>query len=170
MKLRPLHDRVIVKRLEQETKFYADELERTRVRAIAAGWLVTPDLGFNPGKYLKEGELFAEVEDHGFARGEIAVPETDIGEVQIGDDVRLKAWAWSETEKLGRVVAIAPNAEEREYGKVVRVMTEVPNDDQSLRPEMTGYSKITGSEMPVWRAYSRMLARFFVIEVWSWIP
>ncbi len=104
------------------------------------------------------------------ARAEIDVPESDIGQVQIGDTVRLKAWAYSDFELPGAVVAIAPIAEEREYGLVVRVMTNISNEDGLLKPKMTGYGKIHGSSMPVWEAYSRMIMRFFRIEIWSWIP
>ena len=70
----------------------------------------------------------------------------------------------------GSVVSVAPSAEQREYGLVVRVMTDIPNDDGFLKSQMTGYAKITGRDMPVWEAFSRMLVRYFKIEMWSWIP
>jgi putative peptide zinc metalloprotease protein len=35
---------------------------------------------------------------------------------------------------------------------------------------MTGYAKIGGTTMPVWKAFSLALRRFFNVQVWSWIP
>jgi multidrug resistance efflux pump len=159
-----------VARLTEERRFREDEFERTQLRATATGRIVTKNLQLQKGNYLNVGDLLAEIEDHRVARAEIDVPESDIGQVQIGDTVRLKAWAYSDFELPGNVVAIAPIAEEREYGLVVRVMTNIPNDDGLLKPKMTGYGKIHGSSMPVWEAYSRMIMRFFRIEIWSWIP
>jgi putative peptide zinc metalloprotease protein len=35
---------------------------------------------------------------------------------------------------------------------------------------MTGYAKIGGTTMPVWKAFTLTLVRFFNVQVWSWIP
>jgi multidrug efflux pump subunit AcrA (membrane-fusion protein) len=162
--------RAEVKSLTEEVKFREGELERTFLRADKSGTVVTQKLRYLKGKYLKEGDLFAEIEDHAVARSDIDVPETDVPEVRLGSTVRLKSWALSEDPRTGTVVAIAPLAEDRGYGRVVRVSTDIPNADGLLRPGMTGYAKIEGPEMPLWRAYTRMFMRFFLVEVWSWIP
>jgi putative peptide zinc metalloprotease protein len=52
----------------------------------------------------------------------------------------------------------------------VRVNADIPNDEGELKSGMTGYAKIAGGEMPVWRAYLSLFVRFFDVEVWSWIP
>jgi len=71
---------------------------------------------------------------------------------------------------VGTVAGIAPNAEVSEYGRVVRVQMEIENADGRLRPEMTGHAKVEGDTQPAGLAFTRGLARFFMIEVWSWIP
>lgn len=159
-----------VRALTREYEYRQDELERTRIRAPAAGRIVTPNLQLQRGKYLPVGGLFAELEDNRVVRAEIDVPETDIDEVRVGDKVRLKPWGYSDTILLGRVASIAPTAEVKSYGRVVRVKSDIPNPDGMLKSEMTGYAKIEGSEMPVWEAYTRLFVRFFRIEFWSWIP
>lgn len=159
-----------VRALEGELKFRRAEVERSRIIAPVAGRVVTKDLHFNLGKYLPIGALFLEIEDIRLAQVAVDVPETDIAEVQIGDRVRVKAWGASETERIGEVVEIAPVAEPREFGEIVRVTTQVPNADGFLKSGMTGYAKIEGSEMPVWQAFTRLFVRFFRIEFWSWIP
>jgi multidrug resistance efflux pump len=159
-----------VRALEGELKYRRAQVERSRIVAPVAGRIVTKNLRFNLGKYLPVGALFTEIEDMRVAQVELEVPESDIAEVRVGSRVRLKAWGASETERLGKVVEIAPVAEPREFGEIVRVTTEVPNEDGFLKSGMTGYGKIEGSEMPVWEAFTRLFVRFFRIEFWSWIP
>ena len=159
-----------VRRLEEQYRYLQDQVARTRLQAPVSGRVVTADLNLKLGTYLQVGGLFAELEDSRVAQAEILVPETDISEVQLGSRVRLKPWGYSDREIIGKVVAIAPVAEKMNYGLVVRVKTEVPNDGGILKSEMTGYAKIEGSEMPVWEAFTRIFVRFFRVEVWSWIP
>ena len=159
-----------VRRLEEQYAYLQDQVERTRLRAPASGRVVTPDLNLKLGSYLEVGGLFTELEDTRVAQAEILVPESDIDQVQLGDRVRLKPWGYSEDEITGKVIEIAPIAEKIDYGLVVRVKTEVPNESGLLKSATTGYGKIEGSEMPVWEAFTRPIVRFFRVEVWSWIP
>lgn len=159
-----------VAQYREQVAFLESQIERTEVRATMAGRIVTPNIELQHGMYLTTGSLFAVIERSQVAQAEILVPETDIAEVQLGDSVRLKPWGNSDAETLGEVISISPTAEKTPYGPVVRVKTQVDNADGFLRPEMTGYAKIDGSEMPVWEAYTRLFVRFFNIELWSWIP
>jgi multidrug resistance efflux pump len=159
-----------VAKLQQQVAYLETQIERTVVRATMAGRVVTPNIELQRGMYLTVGTLFATIERSQMAQAEILVPETDMGEIQIGDSVRLKPWGDSAMEILGEVVAIAPTAEKTAYGPIVRVKTEIDNTAGFLRSDMTGYAKIAGSDMPVWEAYTRLFVRFFNIEVWSWIP
>jgi len=162
--------RAQVAALEHELEFRRAQLERTRIVAPVAGQVVTPNPELQHGRFLAVGETFAEIEDSRTARVEVMVPETDISFIRNAHRVRLKAWAFSDRIVTGEVVSVAPAAEQREYGLVVRVKTEVPNVDGFLKSQMSGYAKIEGAEMPVWEAFTRMFVRFFRIEIWSWIP
>ena len=122
------------------------------------------------GAYLPEGGLFAELEDNRVVFAEIEVPETEIEEVTIGAEVELKLWSDSATSITGIVARIAPKAEERDFGKVLRVTVRVPNEDGKLASGMTGYAKVAAEERPVWEAFSRVIVRFFQVELWSWLP
>jgi multidrug resistance efflux pump len=161
--------RAEVARLQNEYEFQTAQLERTRLTAPTEGQIVTPNIDLKVGTYLEDGGLFAELENNRVARVQVDVPETDIGVVEKGDEVWVRALGLEDTLR-GNVVAIAPSAEERDYGFVVRVTIDVPNPDQQLKSNMTGYAKVAGEEMYVWQAFSRMLVRFFRIEMWSWIP
>ena len=162
--------RAEVQRLEHLLDFRRAELERTRIRALQAGQIVTPRVALKLGAYLPVGGLFSELEDNRVARAEIEVPKADIEDVRVGAQVRIKAWSGNGGLIIGQVVSKSPKAEERPFGKIVRVTIEIPNADGRLRTSMTGYGKIQVGEQPVWKAFSRTLVRFFAIEMWSWLP
>lgn len=159
-----------VDRLKIELAFRQDELERTAIRAPMDGRVVTPNLDLLRGRFLRTGETLIEIERVEVIKASIAVPEADIGLIKVGATVRLKAWGDSDREITGVVESVGSAAEEQTTGSVVRVLASFDNSDGLLRSNMTGYAKIEGGEMTVWRAYLRSLTRFFQIEVWSWIP
>ena len=74
-------------------------------------------------------------------------------------DPQVKVVTLTVTEK-----AVDPNT------GTVFLRAEVPNPDQELRTGMTGYTKIEGSSMPVWKAFTLAVQRFVTVQVWSWIP
>ncbi len=137
--------------------------------------------------------MFAVVEDANKIIAELEVPEEDVAEVRIGSKVTLRPWGHPTRAFKGKVVAIAPVAFEKsrervertlserewlygrdptfkEKGRVVRVLSELPNEDGFLKTDMTGYAKIDCDNKPVIVAFTRWLVRFTMIEVWSWIP
>ena len=62
-------------------------------------------------------------------RIQIAVPESDIGEVKIGAKVSLRLWAYPNREFAAEVSAIQPAAAEEETtaGKMVTVTSQMDN-------------------------------------------
>ncbi|KUJ80070.1 HlyD family efflux transporter periplasmic adaptor subunit [Ruegeria profundi] len=159
-----------VNRLQSELAFNETKLGYTKIVAPVAGRVVFQSEEPVPGQFLETGDLLMEIEDHTVARAEIKVPEADVSLIEVGEKVRLKAWAMPDEEREGVVSAIAPVAETEEFGQVVRIKTFMSNENGLFRPGMTGYAKIDGEEMRVWEAYSRLLVRFFLIEIWGWIP
>jgi hypothetical protein len=79
----------------------------------------------------------------------------------------MRPWSERHREIVGRVIELAPTALDKMDNSVVRVKASVPNAESLLRPAMTGYAKISGRDMTVWKAY---LIRFFTVELWSWVP
>lgn len=156
---------------EQANLRYAEQqFENTKLRAPISGRVVSGTLRYAVGEYLKKGEFFATIENTTTVDAEIRVPEVDIGEIHLGSTVRFKAWAFPNRIFEGSVVSIAPNAESSDTGRVVRVVTRIDNPDEALKSELTGYAKVRGSTQPAALAFTRMLRRFFTLELWSWIP
>lgn len=145
-------------------------LDKVRLVAPISGRVITPRPDFMVGKYLDEGDLFVQIEDITKARVEIEIPESDIGLVEVGKKVRLRPWAGQGQEIHGQVEAIAPIAEIREFGNVVRITALVDNEREILKSSMTGFGKVSTVEMCVNEAFTRMLVRFALIEMWSWLP
>jgi multidrug resistance efflux pump len=163
--------RASVRLAAAQVRYAEEQLERTRIRAPAAGTIVTPNPQLTKGKYLKEGDLFVQIQDRGVARVEVQVPESDIREIEVGSRVRAKAWGYEHTTWSGKVILIASDAQPNQaLGNIVRVVADIPNPDGQLRPHMSGYAKVRTAEMPVWESFTRALARFVLVEMWSWIP
>ena len=182
-----------VRRVEAELALAKKDLELCTLVSPCEGRVITAFPSQAVRQYLEVGNLFGVVEDSRTYIAEIEVPEEDIEEVKIGARVKLKSWAYPSKTFKGKVLAIAPATyeksrhrierllSEKEWnftqkelinpeGKVVRVISEFSNPDGLLKTDMTGYAKIQGSWKPVGIAFTRWLVRFFLVEVWSWIP
>jgi len=157
-------------RLEEKQRFQQMDLEMTKLSMPLDGYLVTRNLKDMEGKYLDKGDMFAVVEQSGSVRVDIKVPETDISDVKDGATVRLKVWSYPDRIFQGKVSEIDRVVSEDPFGKVVVVSATIPNADGLLQTGMTGFGKVDGGTKFVIVAFSRMLVRFFLVELWSWIP
>jgi multidrug resistance efflux pump len=165
--------RAEVDRTQRELDYLRSARERTQIHSPTEGRLATARLQQKIGNFLKEGDLFSVVEDTRVIQAEILVPETDVGDVRVGASVTLKVWAYPDNAFEGLVTSIAPVVEEdpnSPFVRVVRVSTETSNADGRLKSQMTGFAKIDAGDKPVAVAFTRALARFFAIEIWSWLP
>jgi multidrug efflux pump subunit AcrA (membrane-fusion protein) len=162
--------RADVERLTRKLAFARDQLADTTVRAPTPGRVMTPNVNLLTGTYLHRGAELLTLEDTHTLQAEISLPEADVGLVKVGDNVRLRPWANEDREIAGKVTNIAPAAQTKSYGTIVRVGASIPNPEDSLRPAMTGYAKIDGEDMRVWEAFLRRTIRIVRVEFWSWIP
>ena len=156
--------------LKKEIVFYNEQLRRTAMISPISGEITTKDLDYLPGSYLKHGTTFAEVEDTRTVRIQIAVPESDIGEVKIGAKVSLRLWAYPNREFVAEVSAIQPASEETTAGKMITVTSQMENPEGILKSGLTGQAKISGEETIVAIAFTKAIVRFVRVELWSWLP
>ena len=154
----------------EDLKFAELKLEQTYIRATVSGQIVSTMADVPIGTYLPEGGLFAELEDNRIVVAMIEVPETSIEDVNLDAKVEMRLWSDTGTSVYGTVKRLAPRAEERDFGRVVRVNVEVPNPDGKLNGNMTGQAKIDAGVYPAWVVFTRLIVRFFDVEVWSWVP
>ncbi len=163
-----------IKSQEAIVEHFRGNVERTAILSPISGYVTTPDIEHHEGLYLQPGQrdLVATIENTKVLVAGIDVPEEDISGVSIGSEVTLYTWSYPGREFQGKVTAIAPVASDDNPQKrsVVRVRTEIPNPDGTLKPKMTGYAKITIEHRPVWDVLFRPFLRWLRIEVWSWLP
>lgn len=162
--------KALVRDLETKLKYYQENISLSELTSPIVGQIVTPYLETKVGKVLENGDLFAVLQDTRTIQAEIHIPEADIGEVSLGARVKVKLWAYPVKYFYGKVVYVAPVAENTPEGKIVRVLSEFENRDNIFKPDMTGEAKIKGNWKPIIIAFTRWLVRFFMVEVWSWFP
>ncbi len=162
--------RADVERLTRKLAYARDQLGDTTIRAPKDGRVMTPNVHLLTGIWLRRGTELLILADTRTLEAQIDVPEADIGGVKVGDKVRLRPWSNEDREIGGTVTEIAPAAQARPYGTIVRVRASIPNEEANLRPAMTGYAKIDGDDMRVWEAFLGKIVRIVRVEMWSWIP
>lgn len=158
-------------RLEVQQQYLEEQLGRVRVVSPIAGVVTTPKVEEKVGQHVKKGDLIAEVYELTTVTAEIAVPEKEIADVEVGQEVVLKARAYPERTFHGKVVAIAPTAvkeEEGGRGRTVLVTTRLENASLLLKPEMTGNAKVFSGKRRLADLLTRRLARYLRVEFWSW--
>ena len=155
---------------QSQLQYHLQQLQYTRIRAPIGGTVVSGTLMFAVGDYLERGAQIAQIEDQGKLQVQAQLPETSIGEIKLGDPACAKPWGDPFTCYPARVTRIAPAAQNTSDGRVIRVMLELDDTAGPLRPEMTGYAKVHAATYPLIVAFTRPVVRFFLVEVWSWLP
>jgi multidrug resistance efflux pump len=159
-----------IARLEVRRRHLEAQLEQVRITSPIAGIVTTPRVEEKLGKYVERGELIAEVHELERVRAEISVPEKEIADVRLGQEVTLKARAFPGRTFAGSVTSIAPAASHsEEYGDSrITVATQLENPGLLLKPQMTGSAKIHCGQLRAIALLSRRLVRFLRVEFWSW--
>lgn len=160
-----------ITRLQAHQHYLEEQLKLLQVHSPIDGIVTTHKLKDKIGQAVKKGDLIAEVHEMRTVLVEIAVPEKEIADVQVGARVVLKARAHPQARFEGKVAAIAPVASQPENwrtDRTVRVTTRLDNATLLLKPEMTGHAKIYCGERRVIDLVTRRLVRFLKVEFWSW--
>jgi multidrug efflux pump subunit AcrA (membrane-fusion protein) len=142
-----------------------------RVVSPHAGVITTPRMKEKIGQLVSKGDLIAEVHDLTIIDAEIVVPEQEIADVQVGQRVVLKVWAYPAESFEGTVTAIAPVAlkpDEALDQKIIRVITKIDNAPLLLKSQMSGNAKIYAGTRSIAELMTRRLVRYLRVEFWSW--
>ena len=160
-----------IRRLTAHECYLQDQLKSLLVTSPIAGVITTHKLSEKIGENLKKGDLIAGVHALKTVMVEIAVPEKEIADVQVGHKVVLKAQAHSHTTFEGRVIAIAPIVTKQtdwQPERTVLVTTRLDNAAGLLKPEMTGNAKIYCGKQRAIDLLTRRIVRYLRVEFWSW--
>src|SRR5262249_15609159 len=86
------------------------ELERTTIRAPAAGTVTTAKPEFLTGTWFNAGDEFLRIDDTRVVEVDIGIPQGDIALVKVGAKVWLRPWSEGDREIVGEVTEVAPTA------------------------------------------------------------
>ena len=177
-----------VKGLQIQRDNFKEQLRFINVLSPSTGIVATPSIQLKQMTHqlVKKGDLIAKVYDMQTMTVEIAVPEKEIGDVEVGQKVLLRALAYpgrvfngtatfistsvqgdsnsGEQTPLGTIAASTAAAEKR----TVLVMTQIENPSLLLKPEMTGQAKILCGRRRAVDLITRRLAHSVKVEFWSW--
>lgn len=160
-----------IRRLEAQQRYLEEQVSFLKVTSPIDGIVVTHKLKDRLGEAVRKGDLIAKVHELKTVSVEIAVPESEIGDVKIGQPVVVKARAYPDRTFRGSVAIIAPVATKPEgphAERVVLVTTRFDNPDFLLKPDMTGNAKISCGERRIINLMARRFLRFVKVEFWSW--
>jgi HlyD family secretion protein len=160
-----------IRSLEARERHLQKQLQSLLIVSPISGVVTTHKLKEKVGENLKKGDLFAEVYELKTVMVEIAVPEKEIGDVKVGQEVALKARAYPGNTFEGKVKSIAPvvtKPSEWELQRTVIVITELDNSHGLLKPEMTGNARIYCGQRRMLDLLTRRLVRYLRVEFWSW--
>jgi multidrug resistance efflux pump len=159
------------RRWEVHRNYLEEQLRRINILSPISGVVTTPKLKERVGEHVNKGDLVAKVFDVSTVTAEIAVPEVEISDVRVGQEVELRARSFSQRTFHGTLASIAPTASASQGalpGKTVLVTTKLLNPSVLLKPEMTGTAKIVCGRARLVSLLTRRLRRALRVEFWSW--
>ncbi|MEO8190031.1 MAG: GAF domain-containing protein [Acidobacteriota bacterium] len=147
-----------------------ERFDATRLRAPAAGVIVTPRLEERIGQNLPRGAEFCVIADVGTVTVEIAVPEEDSSLLKAGQRVDVKLNPYPTRTFRGEISRVG--ARIREEGKERFVVAELtlPNPDGSLKTGMLGRGKISAGDRRIATLLLRKPSRWLYAKLWPLLP
>jgi putative peptide zinc metalloprotease protein len=159
-----------VQRLEDQIRILNEELAKTEVRAPIEGIVTTPFVERKVNSNLEAGDELCKIVDVSRVTIEMQVPEKEMADVQSGNPVSMKFRSFPSLDPQGRVDFIAPIAQTINGQQMVVVRSELPNDDATLKPDMTGVAWIDCGERRIITIMTRRLVRWVRTEFWNLWP
>jgi biotin carboxyl carrier protein len=147
-----------------------DRLERTSLRAPAAGVIVTPRIEERVGQFLPRGSELCVVADVHSVTAEVAVAETDISLIRADQRVQLKLNPYPTRLFRGTVTRVGARVREEEKKRFVIAEVRVEGPSGELKTGMMGRAKIATVKRPLIAAIFRKPVRYFWAKVWPLLP
>jgi multidrug resistance efflux pump len=160
-----------IARLQAQNRFLEKQLALLNITSPCAGVVTTVKLREKVGQLVEKGDLIACVHQLDKVIAEVPVPEKEIADVSLGQEVVVKLRAFPNQTFIGQVASIAAAAksgEGWELQKTILVTLELDNTSGELKPEMTGHAKIQCGERRIIDIVTRRFVRYFRVEFWSW--
>jgi multidrug efflux pump subunit AcrA (membrane-fusion protein) len=160
-----------IARLDVQWRYLDEQLGRVKVVSPISGVVTTHKLKEKIGQHVNRGDLIAKVFEVKTVTAEIDIPEKEVADIKVGQSVLVKARAYPERSFHGKVSAVAPTASKEDLqgaGRTILVTTQLDNDSQLLKPEMTGNAKVYCGKRVIFNLLTRRFSRYVRVEFWSW--
>jgi len=153
-------------RLRVARELFEYRKDRSVLRAPIDGIILTPSMEQLGEVFLEQGDQICEIADRTRMETEIAVPEKEVGEVKLGQKVKIKAKGFPSKSFYGVVAAIGQKADPGDKQNYVTVRSYIANPDGILKPGMTGKAKIYCKRSSPLRIFFRRIVRSIRTEFW----
>jgi hypothetical protein len=159
-----------LRRRQQDLKYAQEQEKDTALLMPFDGYLVDAYLKQKVGSFVNQGDTFSLIQNDNQLLGEMNLPEYDAGEIPLTATAEVKLFAYPNQPIQGKVFTIEPASSEEDEIQVFKVLIELTDSGLTLKPGMSGYSKIDAGEEALIVLLTRPIIRFIQIELWSWLP
>ncbi|MCX5683342.1 MAG: efflux RND transporter periplasmic adaptor subunit, partial [Planctomycetota bacterium] len=142
------------------------EISQATIISPITGIVVTGDLKRQIGAPFKTGDVLFHVAPLESLRGELAVPEGSIPEVELGQEGELAPTGFPERRIRFVVERINPMSEVVERQNVFKVRVRLVESDQQILPGMEGLAKIDIGPRPYGWIWTRELVNWVRMKLW----
>jgi putative peptide zinc metalloprotease protein len=159
-----------VQKLESLVASLSQEISKSEIRAPIDGTVVTPFPERKRNQKLAAGDEFVRLVDTEGVMVEMLVPEKELEDVKRGNVVTLTMRSLPDQEFKGRVDFIAPVAQTVNGQQVIAVRTQLSNENDVLRPEMTGSARIHAGQRRIIDIFTYRIRRWVKTEFLPLLP
>jgi HlyD family secretion protein len=151
--------RAQLEQLDAKVKHSESQLGQTRIESPFDGTVTM----------VNSGNIIISVARTDTLRARIYVPEKEISVVKLGNQVKLKVRSFPYLTFSGIVTKIDPLVvSEMDKHQVILVTANIANQNELLKPGMTGKAKINCGSWPIYKLILWRLVRYIRVEFWSW--
>lgn len=159
-----------VQQTEAQLALVEGKLARAQIRAPFRGIVVSGDLSQQLGAPVETGKVLFEIAPLEAYRVVLRVEERDLRYVREGQGGRLVLTGLAAESFPVRVTKVTPVANAQDGRNLFRVEAELEEGAARLRPGMEGVAKLAVEDRPLVWIWTRSLAEWVRMSLWTWWP
>jgi RND family efflux transporter MFP subunit len=157
-----------IQQADAQIKLVDEQLARTRLTAPFDGVIVSGDLTQSIGASVQRGQVLFELAPTESYRIALAIDETQIADVKVGQTGRLVVAALPSEEHPFEIMRLTPVAKAQEGRNMFRVEAALAQASPGLKPGMRGAAKIEIDRRRVAWIWTRSLNDWLRLGIWRW--
>ena len=155
-----------IRELSSTVEYLLGQQRLSEIVSPLSGIITTRFLKERRGEFVEIGDEICRLIDHRTMAVEMAVPEREVGDIEIGFPIRFKVQGFPSKDFDGVVDAIAPVATLEGERSIVQVRSNVSNESAILKPGMTGISRVYCGPRSIATILFRRIIRYVRTEFW----